>query len=94
MYAYEIYRVEAALDEYAQALHLEPTKTREQQTVEQQLMQQAQALCATHPQMAVRDFARTVAAYLLLNANPGNRSNPMGLLRTDFLGLSNHAPND
>lgn len=64
IYAYQISAVEAALDAYEQSL---PQEFREQQapeTLEEQVLQMSAVMSQEHESMQVRDFARTVMAYM------------------------------
>lgn len=85
IYGYDIGEVEQALDDYECTL---PTEFKEEYstlTLEQKLIQTAHHICATHPNMGIRDFARSVAGWVVLNSDPEKRRNPMKLLMGEYL---------
>jgi hypothetical protein len=84
-YAYDMNKVERALDEYAESLPQDFQESHCNLTIEEKLIKAAQNLCTKNSDMAVRDFARSVAAYLVMHEDPERRNNPLRLLRTDYL---------
>ena len=71
-YAYEIGKVEDALDAYEVTM---PTKYHEQRLqlpLKENILRMSEAISNTHPDMGVRDFARSVQAWFTINdANDG-----------------------
>lgn len=83
VYAYDISEVEQALDAFENAL---PRELQEggHLSLEQKLLKEAQYIVATHEEMKIRDFARTVAGYLVLHTTVC-KTNPLTLLKTEGL---------
>ena len=67
VYGYDITATDAALRAYESTIPSEYDAGIHTLTVAQKLLIQAQELSETHPIMEVRDFAREVAAYMLMN---------------------------
>lgn len=58
IYGYDLSGVEEALNEYEQSLPTEFLSVSPAVAMENQLLREAQEIAETHPEMAVRDFAR------------------------------------
>lgn len=63
-YAYDIPKVEAALDIYVNSLPVSYQEEFGTITLEQQVIEMAVSISKSHVSMEARDFARTVRAYL------------------------------
>lgn len=85
VYGYDMAEVEAALDSYEQRLPSEYQEEQGHMSMEERLAQEANSICANHPDMEIRDFARCVAAYMAMAEEPQRRRNPLRLLRTEYL---------
>lgn len=84
-YAYDMSGVEDALDFYENTLPKEYQEQRQDVSVEDRIMADAKEICATSPDMAMRDFARTVAGYMVMAKSPERAKNPLKLLNSNFL---------
>jgi predicted phage tail protein len=82
VYAYDLSMVEQALGNYEATLPSEFQEQYSTLTIEEKLVKEAQLISSNNPNMDVRDFARTVAAYLVINADPMKRKNPLRMLST------------
>jgi len=69
-YAYDISLVEKALEEFEKQVTSINYQPGSGHRIEQELIKEAQQLVATSTDVAVRDFARSVAAYLIINKLP------------------------
>tara|TARA_R110000851_G_scaffold124603_1_gene255029 strand:- start:454 stop:855 length:402 start_codon:yes stop_codon:yes gene_type:complete len=84
LHAYDIPQVEKALNDYEVTLPSDYQKDPTDLTVEEQLMEQATQMSADHESMEVRDFARRVAGFLVMNVSSGSDNKvKLRLLRTD-----------
>tara|TARA_B110000285_G_scaffold200140_1_gene233818 strand:+ start:233 stop:634 length:402 start_codon:yes stop_codon:yes gene_type:complete len=63
-YAYDIPKVEAALDTYVEGLPVEYQEELGVTTLQEQVLSMAISIAKSHVSMEARDFARTVRAYL------------------------------
>jgi hypothetical protein len=84
VYAYDISKVEKALDDYEKGLAESFQEEYGTLTIEEKLIREAQMISTSNDEMAIRDFARTVSAYLVMNSDPAKKRNPLKLLRTDL----------
>ena len=66
VYAYQIHAVERALDEYEATLPTEFIPDKREDSLEEDVYKRGKALCEESELMEVRDFARTVMAYIAL----------------------------
>ena len=67
IYAYEMVKVEEALDDYENDLPTEFLAVDDRITMETKIHNQAQVLVETSDNMDIRDFARQVMAYLVIH---------------------------
>lgn len=67
VYAYEMSKVEEALDEYEENIPTEYLAVDSRVTMETKLLNQAQVIVETSHDMDMRDFARQVMAYLVIH---------------------------
>ena len=67
VYAYEMDKVEAALDDYENEIPTEYLAVDDRITMETKILNQAQVLVETSNNMDIRDFARQVMAYLVIH---------------------------
>ena len=81
-YAYDMNLVEEALDNFEASIQGEYIdEDGNELGIEQRLIKEAQMLVATHTDMDVRDFARSVAAYLVINRLPSKPIDPAKILK-------------
>jgi len=94
VYAYDMGIVEEALDNYEAELSQNiATDGTDGLSVEQKLVKEAQHIVATSEDMDVRDFARSVAAYLIINQVPTEKEQKEGKVLhivNHFNELRNH----
>lgn len=76
---YDIKATNDALEAFAAAMPPEYIEGTHILTMTHKLLMSAQELSVTHPEMEVKEFARTVSAYLLMHVpvNERIRENPM-----------------
>ena len=75
IYAYEMTKVEEALDDYENDLPTEFLAVDDRITMETKIINQAQVLVETCDNMDIRDFARQVMAYLIIHENKKAQEN-------------------
>lgn len=86
IYAYEMAKVEEALDAYENELPTEYLAVDDRVTMETKLLNQAQVILETSKSMDIRDFARQVMAYLVIHEGKMAEQNivpSLFLLKTD-----------
>jgi len=66
-YAYDVSIVENALEAFEAELATGARRPESNKSIEQELIEEAQQIVATNTDMKIRDFARSVAAYLIIN---------------------------
>lgn len=81
VYGYDVSRVEKALDVYEASMPTDFSDEYIHLTMEDKILSMARTIVATHEEMDIRDFARTVTAYLVLNDKPEKRISPLKGLR-------------
>jgi len=84
IYGYDMTEVEDALDAYEGSLPTEFQASYRTLTIEEKLIKEAQQITTTNGDIDIRDFARSVVAYLVINADPQRRRNPMPTLRVEL----------
>jgi hypothetical protein len=85
IYAYQIHAVEQALDEYELTLPTEFIPDKREDSLEEDVFKRGKALCEESESMEVRDFARTVMAYITLEK-------PTKPLRAQLVGFGDPVP--
>lgn len=81
IHAYQIPEVESALDEYEQSLPTDFQKDLSELSVEDKIMKSANELLVEDSPMEVRDFARTVMAYFIMNVKVDGKKPKLTLLK-------------
>ena len=81
VYGYDTEIVNTALNAFEHTLPSEYEATSDILTTSQKLLMEAQSMSEKHEDMEVRDFARTVAAYMLMNVPISRRVRPNLLKR-------------
>lgn len=76
VYGYDIEATNKALTEYETTIPSEYEAGTHTLTISQQLLNDARDIVASHPEMEVRDFARAVAAYMVMNVPITRRVRP------------------
>jgi|TARA_B110000037_G_scaffold213546_1_gene268163 hypothetical protein len=79
-YAYDIPKVEAALDSYVENLPIEYQEELGTTTLQEQVLEMAISIAKSHVSMEARDFARTVRAYLAYEEPAETTKAPPNLL--------------
>jgi len=84
-YAYDIPKVEAALDNYVNSLPVAYQEEFGTVTLEQQVIDMATTISKSHVSMEARDFARTVRAYMAAEKETEKKliKKPFSLLTMD-----------
>lgn len=88
VYGYDMQAVDKALEAYEATLPSEFNPEEHVLTIEEKLLREAQAIAVCNDDMDIRDFARSVAGYLVMNTPLSTRrkKNPLRLLKTEYLG--------
>jgi len=86
IYAYQIHAVERALDEYELTLPTEFIPDKREDSLQEDVFKRGKALCEESESMEVRDFARTVLAYMALEK-------PTKALEARLVGFGDPLPN-
>lgn len=81
VYGYDTEVVNTALNAFEHTLPSEYEATSDILTTSQKLLMEAQNMSEKHEDMDARDFARTVAAYMLMNVPISRRVRPNPLKR-------------
>jgi hypothetical protein len=81
IHAYQIPEVETALDEYEKTLPTDFQKDLSELSVEDKIMKSANELLVDDSPMEVRDFARTVMAYFIMNVKVDGKKPKLTLLK-------------
>jgi hypothetical protein len=79
VYAYDVDKTNKALERYEASIPTEYIEGTHTLTVSQKILMEANLIVSEHPDMDVRDFAREVAAYMLIHVPISRRlrSNPL-----------------
>jgi hypothetical protein len=82
VYGYDVHEVEEALDEFEQTMPSEFQRVVNELTPAEELVRDANLMCATHPSEEVREFAASVLEHLSHTAGRSRSTNPLRLLDT------------